>query len=49
MVTEGNTGTRAAVFTVTLSAATSQPVTVAYATANGSATVAATAKPPPSR
>jgi Calx-beta domain-containing protein/VCBS repeat protein len=36
-VTEGNTGTRAAVFTVTLSAASSQPVTVAYATANGTA------------
>ncbi len=37
-VTEGNTGTRAATFTVTLSAAASQPVTVAYATANGTAT-----------
>src|SRR5207253_10021266 len=37
-ITEGNTGTRAAVFTVTLSAAASQPVTVAYATANGTAT-----------
>ena len=37
-VTEGNTGTRAATFTVTLSAASGQPVTVAYATANGTAT-----------
>jgi probable HAF family extracellular repeat protein len=37
-VTEGNTGTRATAFTVTLSAAASQPVTVAYATANGTAT-----------
>jgi hypothetical protein len=37
-ITEGNTGTRAAAFTVTLSAASSQPVTVAYATANGTAT-----------
>lgn len=37
-VTEGNTGTRAASFTVNLSAAYGQPVTVAYATANGSAT-----------
>ncbi len=37
-VTEGNTGTRAAHFTVTLSAAYGQPVTVAYATANGTAT-----------
>jgi hypothetical protein len=37
-VTEGNTGTRAATFTVTLSAASSQPITVAYATANGTAT-----------
>ena len=36
-VTEGNTGTVAATFTVTLSAASSQPVTVAYATANGTA------------
>ena len=34
-VTEGNTGTRVATFTVTLSAAYGQPVTVAYATANG--------------
>jgi hypothetical protein len=37
-ITEGNTGTRAATFTATLSAASSQPVTVAYATANGTAT-----------
>jgi hypothetical protein len=37
-VTEGNTGTRSATFTVTLSAAASQPVTVAYATADGTAT-----------
>ncbi len=36
-VTEGNTGTRAASFTVTLSTAYSQPVSVAYATANGTA------------
>src|SRR5207244_4338812 len=36
-VAEGNTGTRAA-FTVTLSAASSQPVTVVYATADGTAT-----------
>jgi len=38
MVTEGNTGTRAATFTVTLSAAYGQPVTVAYATGTGTAT-----------
>src|SRR5262249_32288744 len=37
-VTEGNTGTRAITFTVTLSAAYSQPVKVNYATANGTAT-----------
>ena len=37
-VTEGNTGTASATFTVTLSAASSQPITVAYATGNGSAT-----------
>ncbi len=37
-VTEGNTGTRSASFTVTLSAASNQPVTVAYSTANGTAT-----------
>src|SRR5205823_993532 len=34
-VTEGNSGTTNATFTVTLSAASSQPVTVNYATANG--------------
>ena len=37
-VTEGNTGTVAATFTVTLSAASTEPITVAYATANGTAT-----------
>jgi chitinase len=37
-VTEGNTGTRAATFTVTLSAASAQAITVAYSTGNGSAT-----------
>ena len=37
-VTEGNAGTTSAVFTVTLSTATSQTVTVNYATANGTAT-----------
>src|SRR5205085_350627 len=37
-ITEGNTGTKAATFTVTLSAASSQSVTVAYTTADGSAT-----------
>ncbi len=37
-VTEGHIGTRAANFTVTLSAASSQTITVAYATANGTAT-----------
>jgi hypothetical protein len=37
-IIEGNTGTKAATFTVTLSAASSQPVSVAYATANGTAT-----------
>jgi probable HAF family extracellular repeat protein len=36
-VTEGNAGTRAATFTVTLSAASSQTVTVAYATGDSSA------------
>jgi hypothetical protein len=35
---EGNTGTALAVFTVTLSAPSAQPVTVQYATANGTAT-----------
>jgi hypothetical protein len=43
-VTEGNTGTTVnAVFTVTLSAASGQIVTVNYATANGTATAGATA------
>src|SRR5262249_25631112 len=37
-VTEGNAGTTTAVFTVSLSAAYTQPVTVRYATADGSAT-----------
>src|SRR3954452_12484938 len=37
-VTEGNTGSRAATFTVTLSAASTLSVTVAYATGNGTAT-----------
>ncbi|QSV62267.1 MAG: hypothetical protein HEQ26_05345 [Dolichospermum sp. DL01] len=37
-VTEGNTGTTNATFTVTLSGETFQPVTVNYATANGTAT-----------
>lgn len=37
-VIEGNSGTRAASFTVSLSAASNQSVTVAYATANGTAT-----------
>jgi hypothetical protein len=37
-LTEGNTGTRTATFTVTLSAAGTQPITVAYTTGNGSAT-----------
>jgi hypothetical protein len=36
-VLEGNTGTRNAVFALTLSAASGQTVTVAYTTANGSA------------
>jgi probable HAF family extracellular repeat protein len=36
-VTEGNSGTRSATFTVTLSAASSQTVTVNYATGNGTA------------
>ncbi|MEJ1931239.1 Calx-beta domain-containing protein [Nostoc sp. NIES-2111] len=38
-VTEGNTGTKNATFTVTLSAASTSVVTVNYATANGTATV----------
>jgi hypothetical protein len=37
-VTGGNGGTRATGFTVTLSAPSDRPVTVAYATANGTAT-----------
>jgi chitinase len=37
-VTEGNTGTVSALFSVTLSLQSSQPVTVQYATADGSAT-----------
>src|SRR5262249_20925340 len=37
-VGEGNTGTRGATFTVTLSAASALPVSVQYATADGSAT-----------
>ena len=41
-VTEGNSGTTAAVFTVSLSAASLTPVTVRYATANGTATSADT-------
>jgi ELWxxDGT repeat protein len=36
-VTEGHAGTRSATFTVTLSAASDQPVTVTYATADGTA------------
>jgi hypothetical protein len=36
-VMEGNSGTHPATFTVTLSAPSSQPVTVAYATSNGTA------------
>jgi hypothetical protein len=38
IVTEGNTGTVAATLTVTLSTASTQPVTVTYTTANGTAT-----------
>ena len=37
-LTEGNTGTASATFTVSLSAASTGPVTVAYATGNGTAT-----------
>ena len=37
-VVEGNAGTTDAVFPVTLSGATTEPVTVSYATANGTAT-----------
>jgi probable HAF family extracellular repeat protein len=36
-VTEGNTGTQTAAFTVTLSTASTEPVTVAFSTANGTA------------
>jgi hypothetical protein len=39
-VTEGHTGSASATFTVTLSAASRQQVTVNYATANGTATTA---------
>ncbi|HXG10770.1 MAG TPA: Calx-beta domain-containing protein, partial [Gemmataceae bacterium] len=42
-VTEGNSGTTAAVFTVTLSAASGQTVTVNFATADGTATTVAPA------
>src|SRR5262245_12250474 len=38
VVTEGHTGTTAAQFTVRLSAPSNQPVTINYATANGTAT-----------
>jgi hypothetical protein len=37
-VAEGNTGSRAATFTLTLSATSPQPVTIDYATADGTAT-----------
>jgi hypothetical protein len=37
-ITEGHSGTRSAVFTVNLSAASTEPVSVHFATANGSAT-----------
>ena len=40
-VTEGNTGTSTAGFTVTLSSASANPVTVNYATSNGTATAGA--------
>jgi Calx-beta domain/FG-GAP repeat len=39
-LTEGNTGTKVATFTVTLSVSYSKPITVAYTTADGSATTA---------
>lgn len=42
-VTEGNNGTVNAMFTITLSAATDQIVTVNYSTANGTATAGSTA------
>ena len=44
-VTEGHTGTQSASLTVTLSTAASQPVTVSYSTANGSAAAEATTSP----
>ncbi|MCF8533937.1 MAG: cellulase family glycosylhydrolase [Reyranella sp.] len=40
-VTEGNSGTHELAFTVTLSAASTSPITVAYATGNGTATAGA--------
>lgn len=42
-ITEGNTGTLNAVFTATLSAASNQPVSIRYATADGNAWNTATA------
>lgn len=39
-IVEGNTGTKSVTFTVTLSIASDAPVTVTYATANGTATLA---------
>ena len=48
-VTEGNSGTTGATFTVSLSAASGLAVTVNYATANGSATGGATTWRPPGR
>jgi FG-GAP-like repeat/Calx-beta domain len=44
-VAEGNSGTTAATFTVSLSAAYGQPVTIHYATANGSATAGSDYQP----
>jgi hypothetical protein len=44
-VTEGHTATRSANFTVTLSAAASGPVTVAYSTSNGTATAGSDYQP----
>ena len=44
-VPEGNTGAVAAVFTVTLSAASDRPVTVGYATGNGTATAGSDYQP----
>jgi hypothetical protein len=37
MITEGHAGTQSATFAVTLSATSTLPVTVSYATANGTA------------